>query len=1709
MTYIIACILDLLAIAVSFRIVTRVRAWPVFALAATLSVLLLVSQIAQSGRQPSLLDQVVAAATSIVLLTALLSLDTFLKKKNDHEAALCESERKYRSAFDNAPLGIYQNTLDGKVILVNEKLAEIVGAPSSNYAVENFNDIAYQFYVNPAERALHLSAALATGGYVTREIEEKRLDGTVFTALSRMRVVRNDNGEPLYVEGYLEDVTEQKRALEALQEASAFDELTTKLLADFASCPSSAIDAHLAAGLQLIAEFMNFDHGAVFLISDDRQTFSCTHEFCGSTTSSIYEAFQNRCLQELAGRMPESDHAFNIDGLNPMEAATLISDSVLLDCVSSCFLPILGGDCEIKGVLKLGAAQPRRSWKQTDMGHLRVVAEAIANVLQRARTESALVVSEQNYRGLFQTAPIGIFQSTLDGRLYRINDELAKMLGYPSSQEALRVISESKPQIYVEPELRQKLVADTLLTDGFVTEELRFYKRDGTEFDVSISARAVRHRDGSVACFEGFVRDISEAKEAASSLQRRYEIDLLITSIVAEFAACEAKDVDASVNKAVEGLAREMHADHAYVFMTSPDGKFYGATHEWAGVGVTQLLSTYQNIPFGSSPEVEKTILSDQVVNITVPADNPELTQEEIEATPLEKLRHSVLRVPIHGKAGMIAGVIGMVTYGHSVSWTESDIAKLRIAGDAIAGVLERKHAEEAAHRQAEYDELISSTLARFATSGADDIDYSVETALRDIARCFRADNSYLTLFSDDMTSYSCTHEWVEPNYEPNKSSLQNVPMGTVPWIESQILSDNVVFIDPLGSSDRILEFSNKLLGADTEIKSLLVAPVHGVAGTIIGMVGLNCFEAACNWTDRDIAQLRLSGDALANVIERKRADLALKQTAEFDELIARLLAGFATCQSSELDQTIRSGIGEIARYIGADQAHVTVVSFDRRRYSCAYEWCAEGAPSVKYDQQNVPMGTLPWSEKRLLADRPIVIWSLDDLPAQAVEERDSFYVRNGYSSIMIVPIRNGDIIGSIGLAAYRASIAWKESDLRHLKVVGDAIASMIDRRRAEDEVRSLNASLEQRIIRRTSDLEEARRNAIDIMNDVDEQRRRAEEALSQLEYATEHLRLLSQAVDNSPAMVMITDYSLLIEYVNPKFTEVTGYLPEEVLGKNPSFLSSNSEFDAPRKLMAEALANQKPWSGELCSRRKNGDLFWEYASFAPIKGLDGEVRHYVAVKEDISERKAMQDELGRSTYELTLARDAAEEANRTKSLFLANMSHEIRTPMNAILGFSQLLQNSDDFIGVHRQHLDIINRSGEHLLALINDILEMSKIEAGRVVTNPTVVDLLALIGDLSIMFRMRCADKNISFTVDADDGLPRYVLTDENKLRQILTNLLGNAVKLTENGGVIFRVVVEAGRRGRSMLIAEVEDSGPGIAEEERHKVFKPFEQTMSGIRARSGTGLGLAISQQFAQMLDGEISYVSQVDVGSTFRLAMPIEEIADLTLLSEPSKRRVIGLDPSCAVRRVLVVDDEPENRVLLSSMLAEVGFETLEAAEGNEAVDCFKKWKPDVVLMDAQMPGLDGYEAIRTIRSMTAGKSVPIIAVSASAFDEDRRRMLDAGADEFLPKPIRIDTVYASIGTTAGAVYRYREDISADPDFARVNPSASELRESVASLPANIVNGIREATIDADFDRVISIVDRITEVDSSVTDSLRVMAEQYEAARIISLLTPES
>ena len=527
------------------------------------------------------------------------------------------------------------------------------------------------------------------------------------------------------------------------------------------------------------------------------------------------------------------------------------------------------------------------------------------------------------------------------------------------------------------------------------------------------------------------------------------------------------------------------------------------------------------------------------------------------------------------------------------------------------------------------------------------------------------------------------------------------------------------------------------------------------------------------------------------------------------------------------------------------------------------------------------------------------------------------------------------------------------------------------------------------------------------------------------------------------------------------------------------------------------ALATQMLAQGDLAQRVPSSRIDELDALARAFNRMAGQLEQsFDSLRSSERELRQHRDHLEDLVQERT---EQAEAANKAKSAFLANMSHEIRTPMNAILGFGQLLEREAQLPPRDRDRLGKILASGQHLLALINNVLEMSKIEAGRMVLSSSAFDLHAALADVDAMVRHGLEHKGLTLAIDGVPALPRYVRGDCAKLRQVLLNLLGNATKFTERGGVQVRSsAVPEGEQVR--LRFAVQDSGVGIAAEELDRVFEPFEQTASGLRAQTGTGLGVPISRTIARMMGGELTVQSAVGKGTTFELEVRMELAAASEVSGSSAHReRVIGLVPRQRTVRVLVVDDEPDNRLVLAELLQGVGIEVVQAEHGAEAVRCCAEQAFDLVFMDLKMPVLDGVEATRRIRNSQRGAQLPIVMLSASVLEEERATALRTDANAFIAKPFSEAEIWHALEHHA------RVELLRESPRASLEPGVKLTREQVAALGPETVRALREALETGYLDRVPGVLAGAGPQHAAVAASVSKLAADFEIETLIALL----
>ncbi len=627
--------------------------------------------------------------------------------------------------------------------------------------------------------------------------------------------------------------------------------------------------------------------------------------------------------------------------------------------------------------------------------------------------------------------------------------------------------------------------------------------------------------------------------------------------------------------------------------------------------------------------------------------------------------------------------------------------------------------------------------------------------------------------------------------------------------------------------------------------------------------------------------------------------------------------------------------------------------------------------------------------------------------------------------------------------------------------------------------------------------------------------------------------------VENQFDLILKLDLDNHILFASPSYCNALGKTEEELLGEK--HLPLVRPEVRPQVAQALAAVFLPPFSSsfEEPMETAGGDtrkIGWLAHS---VQAEPGGVHYIIAVGRDITERKAAEEELKKHREhleesvkertaelqkennerkqveaELRKAKNAAEAANQAKSQFLSSMSHELRTPLNAILGFSRLMSRDPAIPPGQQKNLGIINRSGEHLLMLINDVLDMSKIEAGRVTLNLEYTNLYHTLVGIEEMIRSRAEEKGLYFTVEHFGEINRRVNIDGRKLSQILINLLGNAIKFTQRGGILLRVKVpdEAppgkDEQEKFVLRFEVEDTGRGIPEQALEHIFEPFTQEHKDIDNNSGTGLGLAISKQFIQLMGGGMEVESGEGKGTLFKFFIRAEAVDSEPEESRRPLRRVVGLEPGQPDYRILIVEDNEANRTLMRQLLQFTGFQVNEAENGQKAVELFQAWDPHLVWMDIHMPVMDGYEATRQIRTLPGGKKVRIVALTASAFVSDQHKALDAGCDHYLRKPCREESIFETMARLLDVKYLYEAAPMETPADSPPLDGPFAVQTAIEALPPELREDIQKAALKLDVQEMAGFIEQVEPLDEALAKALGKAIEDLDFEQILRWFEPE-
>lgn len=639
----------------------------------------------------------------------------------------------------------------------------------------------------------------------------------------------------------------------------------------------------------------------------------------------------------------------------------------------------------------------------------------------------------------------------------------------------------------------------------------------------------------------------------------------------------------------------------------------------------------------------------------------------------------------------------------------------------------------------------------------------------------------------------------------------------------------------------------------------------------------------------------------------------------------------------------------------------------------------------------------------------------------------------------------------------------------------------------------------------------------------------RVEERTQALSDSEARMRQITNAMRQA---VWLRDiHTLEVLYVNPAYETITGYTCESLITDPVSLFQVIHPEDNDRTMTAI----RKGYEGSIFDEeyriiRADGEVRWVWDRTYPIKNEAGEVYRVLAVVEDITERKQMAEALQQAKEAAEEARLAAEAANRAKSAFLAAMSHELRTPLTAILGFAELVSHDASLTARQRENVEIIHRSGEHLLGLINDILDLSKIEAGRVELQPEVLNLHEMLLGLGEMFSLRAAQKGLTVVFDLAADVPAVIHADAGKLRQILINLLGNAIKFTSKGGITLKIAPKTTPQGSDdhagaglWLHFEIIDTGIGIAPDELDAIFEPFMQTESGRQTHQGTGLGLPISREYVHLMGGTLTVQSEIGKGSCFafdiQATSPTQTEIEM-LATATAKRHVIGIEspqtaPEGGAYRILIADDASATRQLLIQLLTPLGFEVQTANNGHECLDIWATWQPHLIFLDIGMPDLDGHKVVRHIRAQRRADRHPtghepiIIALTASALEDERETILAEGGNDFIKKPFRETAIFEALSRHLGLRFIYASDIAAAEALPEKEPPVAVLVAQAQCLPPEWRTAMHQAALVGDITRLNDLVAQAPGEALLLAEQLNHYIYNFEYHKILRIMQPEN
>lgn len=1274
---------------------------------------------------------------------------------------------------------------------------------------------------------------------------------------------------------------------------------------------------------------------------------------------------------------------------------------------------------------------------------LKIFAARAGAELERKRAQEALERSEGKFRNLFANSQVGIFRTRVeDGLILDANQRTIELMGYSSAVDVIG--KKSALEFYLNPAERASMLAKLKQEQEVNNFEVEFRQEDGSVRSGLCSLRLNLEEN----CIEGTIVDISDRKEAAMALAasegRLRQQSQALTSLAQSKALSEG-NLKSALEAISEAAAASLGVERIGIWLFNSDRSQLRCADFY------ERSQNRHSITEGFTAAEHPTYFRELAAARTVAAGDARNDPRMHEFLSDYLIPYGIaanLDAPIR-VGGKIVGVVCHEHIGNTRHWTLSEQNFAASIADFVALAL-------AANERASAQAILrrNNALLKAQQEAAPDGILVVD----EHQKVFFYNRRFCELWQIPESLIASRNDRQLLDYVLAQLEQPQEFLAKVEYLyqhPTEISRDEICF-------------------RDGRIFDRYSSPVQSNRGEYYGRI----------WFFQDITERKQRENSLQLIVEGTASKIGseffrscVRYLAEVLQVRYALIAGFVSERKDRL-QTLACWTGE---EFGEN------FEYDLAGTPCAA--ALEGGGSRYLD-----------SVKQIFPEAPC----LAEFQAE---------------SYIGLPIANpkGTILGIL------AVLDTKPLNERDLEVQESILKIFAARAGAELERQRAEAALEKQLqrallleqitqdIRQSLDLPKILQTTVNQIGKI---------------YGVDRCQIFSYKAEPVAKTRVIAEY-LLPEYAPMLGIEISlkdAACLDKAFTQEPAVACGNVYHDPTlersvsvyaqfnvKSLMAVRSSYQGVPNGAIVVHQCDRYRQWTREEIDLLEAVSAQVGIAIAQAKLLEQEKQQRQALEE-------AKRSAEVANRAKSEFLANMSHELRTPLNAILGFAQLMERDSALNSQQRESLAIINRSGEHLLNLINDVLEMSKIEAGRTSLNCTSFDLHRLLKTLQEMFQIRAEAKQLLLQFELAPDLPQYIISDEGKLRQILINLLSNAVKFTSLGSVTLRAAIESlsslsdpvAKADCKKDIEEIaihfaiEDTGIGIAPEEKDKLFEPFVQAAKSNQFEGGTGLGLAISRKFVQLMGGDIQLTSTLGRGSSFCFDVRV-------LLAEPSqieqtsvKRRVLKLAPDCTNYRILAVDDKVENRELLAKLLSSVGFEIRTATNGLEAIAVAREWQPHLIWMDMRMPIMDGYEATRQIKKQPQGQKIVILALTATAFEEQRSSILAVGCDDFIRKPFQEQTIFDKMAEHLGVKYVYEDLFESDAERESHSPRVPLTFQDLQVMPSEWLKSLYQAAIAVDADSLVQAISQIPEQYRSLAWGLTEMTRNYCFDEIVEL-----